>query len=426
MPRSSNGFSSGKLMPTRKARPERFRISLRQESGGIPLALPSQRLWPAGIIMAATFLIFAGIAWSQAASIRSHNITSVFDLSVFLFQGFWILGWSVGVVVVGALAALLLFYKESARLRDGRLIHTPRLGPLQISLEYDLTKIRNLRLESATGDTVRIRFDYGAGNSGLGSAMPRPEAEKLIMLIRNAVSFLPRAVTGETSAPIDESVESVTAAPRRFPAPEAPAVGLTSSSSLALIVVNLLPLGGVLSFDWNLADVMVLYWAESAVIGFWNVIKLAIVGKWMALLIIPFFVGHFGGFMAGHFLFIYYFFVREIGATGAEPGVWNALVDLFVPLRSALLSLCISHGISFFSNFLGRREYLETGLKRQMTVPYKRIMIMHVTLLVGGFLTLLLRTPQPALLLLIILKTGADLHAHLREHGEERSSRRSA
>jgi hypothetical protein len=25
---------------------------------------------------------------------------------------------------------------------------------------------------------------------------------------------------------------------------------------------------------------MVLFWAESAVIGFWNVIKLAVVGKW--------------------------------------------------------------------------------------------------------------------------------------------------
>jgi Family of unknown function (DUF6498) len=51
-----------------------------------------------------------------------------------------------------------------------------------------------------------------------------------------------------------------------------------------------------------------------------------------------------------------------------------------------------------------------------MIEPYKRIMVMHITLIVGGFLTLILRTLQPALLLLIILKTGVDLRAHLREH----------
>lgn len=168
--------------------------------------------------------------------------------------------------------------------------------------------------------------------------------------------------------------------------------------------------------NWKLADIMVLYWAESAVIGFWNVIKLAMVGKWLALLVIPFFVGHFGGFMAGHFLLIYYLFVRGISAGGPEPGVWNALFDLFAPLQSALLGLFISHGVSFFSNFVGRREYIGTELKQQMIEPYKRIMVMHITLIVGGFLTLILRTLQPALLLLIILKTAVDLRAHLREH----------
>jgi uncharacterized protein DUF6498 len=144
------------------------------------------------------------------------------------------------------------------------------------------------------------------------------------------------------------------------------------------------------------------------------------VGKWLALLVIPVFVGHFGGFMAAHFLFIYYFFVRDIGARGPEPSVWNALFDLFAPLQSALLWLFISHGVSFFSNFLGRREYIGTKLKQQMIEPYKRIMVMHITLIVGGFLTLILGTLQPALLLLIILKSGADLRAHLREHDADR------
>ena len=55
-------------------------------------------------------------------------------------------------------------------------------------------------------------------------------------------------------------------------------------------------------------------------------------------------------------------------------------------------------------------------LKAQMSEPYKRIIVMHVTLIIGGFLTMLLRSPEAVLLLLIALKTAADLCAHRKEH----------
>jgi hypothetical protein len=56
-----------------------------------------------------------------------------------------------------------------------------------------------------------------------------------------------------------------------------------------------------------------------------------------------------------------------------------------------------------------------------MAEPYTRIVVMHLTVMAGGFLTLVLRTPQAALLLLIVLKTAADLRAHLREHSGGKS-----
>jgi len=408
-------------MRMRKARPERFRISLRDEAGGTPLPLPARRMWPIGIFLGVAFLIFAGIGWSQIASMRGHEVRSVFDLVFILFQGFWVVGWSVGVFILGALTVLLLFYGESARLRDGRLIYTPSLGPLRLSTEYDLAKIRNLRLERAgggPGDNVRIQLDYGDGGIGLGDTMPRSEAEKLIAVIRQAAPDVSRVEVDEISTP---SVPPPSKAPSPVrtaasPVRQEPPPSITSPSTLALIGANLISLAGVLFLDWKLGDVMVLFWAESAVIGFWNVIKLAVVGKWAALFAAPFFVGHFGGFMAGHFLFIYYMFVRGINAAGPEPGVWAALLDLFVPLWPALAVLFISHGVSFFTNYLGRREYLGTDLKTQMGEPYKRIIVMHLTIILGGFLTMLLRTPVAALLLLIALKTATDLYAHRKEH----------
>ncbi|MBI2088021.1 MAG: hypothetical protein HYT78_04670 [Deltaproteobacteria bacterium] len=404
-------------MRTRKARPERFRISLRDEAGGTPLPLPSRRMWPVGLVFGVVFLIFAGIAWSQIASMRGHQVKSVFDLVAILFQGFWVLAWSVGVFILGALAVLFFFYGESARLRDGRLIQTPRLGPLRISVEYNLAKIRSLRLERASGhrgDLVQIRFNYGDGTNGLGDVMPRLEAEKLIALIREAVSRVPRVEAEEIATP---GAGQPAKAPSRALATAPPS--LTSPSTLALIGANLTPLAGVWFLGWHLGEVMVLFWAESAVIGFWNVIKLGIVGKWAALLAAPFFVGHFGGFMAGHFLFIYYFFVRGIGAAGPEPAALAALLDLFVPLWPALAALFISHGISFFTNYLARREYLGMDLKTQMSEPYKRIIVMHITIIIGGFLTMVLQAPEAALLLLIALKTATDLSAHRKEHARQ-------
>ncbi|MGH7887492.1 MAG: DUF6498-containing protein [Candidatus Binatia bacterium] len=417
MSEKSAETAAAKVMRLRKAKPERIRLSLFDRSAGTPLPLANQRLWPAGIVIGVFFVIFAGIAWSQIDSMRGHKITTVFDLSFVLFQGAWVLGWSVGVFILGALTVLFLFYSESARLHNGRLIHMPRFGPLRINIEYDLAKIRNLRLASEKENTVQIRFDYGNGSNALGNAMPRPEAEKLVQLIRAAISSIPSTVTGQATAPCAEPLESGATEADRDPVLAAPPASINSLSSLSLIAVNLLPLVGVMLFGWKLGNLMVLYWAESAVIGLWNSVKLAVVGKWAAFFVVPFFVGHFGGFMAGHFMFVYYLFVRDPGAAGPEPGVWQALFELFTPLQSSIFSLFVSHGVSFFTNFIGRREYLGAKLKQQMAEPYKRIVVMHVTVIAGGFLTLALRTPEAALLLLIMLKTGADLRAHLREHG---------
>ena len=102
----------------------------------------------------------------------------VFDLMMFLFSVFWILGWSVGVVILGALTALLLLYRESARLQGGCLVHVPRLGPLKIVCEYQLARMRNLRAENAgESGMARIRFDYEGLSCSIGDRMPQAQAD---------------------------------------------------------------------------------------------------------------------------------------------------------------------------------------------------------------------------------------------------------
>ncbi|MEQ8953265.1 MAG: DUF6498-containing protein, partial [Gammaproteobacteria bacterium] len=192
-------------------------------------------------------------------------------------------------------------------------------------------------------------------------------------------------------------------------------IRLTSLSSLALIAANLVPLGAVLFAGWRIGDVMLLFWAESAVIGFYNLLKMAKVSGWLVLFYGVFFTGHYGGFMAGHLLFIYALFGSEL-MTNGDVSVATVLDDLLL-LAPALLAFVVSHGVSFYSNFLGRHEYENMDLKQQMTEPYSRIIIMHITIIFGGFLAMAFSAALPALLLLIVLKMSADLRGHLKQHG---------
>ena len=179
-------------------------------------------------------------------------------------------------------------------------------------------------------------------------------------------------------------------------------LSLTSPSTLLLIIVNLIPIAGSIFLGWNLADVMVLYWAESAVIGFFNICKIAVISRWMTLLAGPFFVGHFGGFMSIHFLFIYTIFIKQPQAGNVSGGDLTEVAQLFIDLWPALAALFISHAFSFYRNFLGRQEYRGRTLKDQMSEPYNRIIFMHMVIIFGGGLTLVLGGPAPILLIVIV------------------------
>ena len=168
---------------------------------------------------------------------------------------------------------------------------------------------------------------------------------------------------------------------------------------------------------------MVLYWAESAVIGFFNVLKIIAIGRWAALAAVPFFLGHFGGFMAVHFLFIYSIFVKGFQGMNDSGGDLADVAALFLGLWPALAALFISHAYSFVTNFLGRGEYRARTVRGQMGEPYSRIIFMQLVLIFGGGLTLVIGQAAPVLMAVIVLKIYFDVKAHIREHepGEARS-----
>ena len=188
---------------------------------------------------------------------------------------------------------------------------------------------------------------------------------------------------------------------------------MSKSARHALLVANLVPLAGVLLLGWDVGNIMLVYWAESALIGVFNLLKLAVIGPWASLLYGPFFVGHFGAFMAVHLLFVYAFFVHDPHGMGPIP--INEVLHSLRLLWPALVGLSLSHALSFVQNFLKRGEYRATTMAKQMAAPYQRVVVMHVTIILGALLALLTHSVLPALCLLIVLKTLVDLHAHQRE-----------
>ncbi len=189
-----------------------------------------------------------------------------------------------------------------------------------------------------------------------------------------------------------------------------------SPTAIALIVANLVPLVGVLFLDWSLFTIMFFFWLESAVIGFFNILKLVIVANILSIIMVPFFVVHYGAFMSGHLVFIFAFFSPdEMSFSGLLPPA-DLLTSHIMNVWPAFLGACLSHGISFFYNFIGKKGFLRSTPEKQRRAPYGRIILMHLTVIFGGWIILALGAPVLALVLLIVLKIVSDARAHQKEH----------
>ena len=78
--------------------------------------------------------------------------------------------------------------------------------------------------------------------------------------------------------------------------------------------------------------------------------------------------------------------------------------------------MVLSHGVSFLKNYIQREEYRTMTIEKVMRQPYNRILVMHITLVGGGFVVSKMGESQALLAAMVLLKIGLDAHQHLREH----------
>ena len=191
-------------------------------------------------------------------------------------------------------------------------------------------------------------------------------------------------------------------------------------SQVALVLANAVPLVGVLLLGWTVFPLLLLYWLENVVVGAFNVLKMLLAKPaepvyWAGkLFLIPFFIVHFGGFTFVHGVLVVAFF----GPKGIQP--FDLLTAVPAAIRAnqlgwGVLSLIASHGFSFYWNYVKNGEYQRASLQALMGQPYGRVMVLHLTVLFGGWIVMLLGSPVGPLLVLVALKTAADWRGHRAE-----------
>ena len=202
------------------------------------------------------------------------------------------------------------------------------------------------------------------------------------------------------------------------------------ASLAALVGVNLLPLLGVLLLDWDVSALVLLYWSENLVIGFYTLVKMFIQSPLGGLASGAFFLIHYGGFCAVHGVFIMALLVD--GDCEPFPGDPWPLVLVFPQLlfnvagqvfayastewMVTFFAMFISHGLSFAMNFLWGPERHEVTVKSLMGAPYGRIVVLHVAIIFGSFAVMALGQPVFMLMILVLLKLAMDVGLHLRQH----------
>jgi hypothetical protein len=192
-------------------------------------------------------------------------------------------------------------------------------------------------------------------------------------------------------------------------------------STATLVVANATPLFGVLFLRWRVFPLLFLYWLENVVVGLFNVARMATADpddpqSWAAkLFMIPFFCFHYGMFCFVHGIFVFALFGTKHSGTAFEL-LGNVLPTIrYTGLGFAVLSLTSSHAVSFFVNYIYGGEYKHASVAQLMAQPYSRVVVLHITILGGGFAMMALGSPVYGLLMLVAVKTAVDVAAHRAE-----------
>jgi len=199
-------------------------------------------------------------------------------------------------------------------------------------------------------------------------------------------------------------------------------------TSSILILSNLLPLAGILFWGWDAFILLCLYCLETAVIGFWTILRLgtmsrdsgSVASRSIAgtLALCGFFIVHAGLFMTVHMIFLFILFggawIPKIHDARAFFRLLVIGKDLWIPL----LALFVGQGAIFINDAVNRFVFAKTPLApvdagTLMSDFYKRIVLMHIAIMAGAFIAQMIGTTAP-LIVLVLLKIALEVRLQMK------------
>lgn len=199
-------------------------------------------------------------------------------------------------------------------------------------------------------------------------------------------------------------------------------------ASAILILANLVPLAGVLWWGWDAFVLLCLYWLETAVIGFWTILRVTTLSQGngspggrsiaAALGMGGFFTVHAGLFMTVHMAFLWALFSGPWAAKIHDARDFIRLIVIGMGLWIPLAALFVGQGAVFVNDAVNRFAFGKALPSNANTGEimggfYKRIVLMHLAIMGGGFVAQAIGTVAP-LVVLVLLKTAIEVRLWMR------------
>lgn len=200
-----------------------------------------------------------------------------------------------------------------------------------------------------------------------------------------------------------------------------------------LIALNALPIYGVLSWGWQSFDLIFLYWLENLIIGAFTLLRMLVrpyrhgIDFVMPLFFAPFFTLHYGMFCLVHGIFVFSLFGQDRfesdGLTDVLQHIWPVLQSNH--LLWAAICLLLLRVFDWIRDITKKGPGFE-NVKTLMMAPYRRIVVLHITIIASGFALAALDEPVVGLMILVLLKTGFDIYHWNKDEAGEVGGRQEA
>ena len=189
---------------------------------------------------------------------------------------------------------------------------------------------------------------------------------------------------------------------------------------LQIIIYSVLPLLGVLFLGWDWKQILILFWLENITVGLMAIVAMARTNDALAGTVtlnkdsgmrlngaaakatgIAFFVFHYGMFT----------FIDGIFVFALTSGVLMTLnlshAELPVGILVVLGMWAVASVVKIAAAFI--QPAPTNPIEQQMFNPYKRIIPLHIAIVLGAFAMILLGLPSIAVIVLIVIKLIFDI-----------------